>query len=89
MTTKREWEMYLEPDHTLRKYYCEVCDNYTGEMRSRKVTDSDGIHREYKIVCKTCQRSGPLHWSKNLSEHSWRAINQGKGDWTYVGERQP
>lgn len=76
MNTNSEWGIYVEPDRTMRKYYCCECKKFSGYMHTRTVTDrDDNTHREYKIVCDFCSHKGPLHWSKNLAEHSWKAIN--------------
>ena len=71
-----EWGVFKEYDNTVRIYYCLDCRQYCGTMRMRRVTDGDGnVHKEYKIVCDRCGKNGTLHWSKNLAEHSWKAVN--------------
>ena len=71
-----EWGVYVETSGKVRKYFCTECRLYHGLMRVRTCTNSDNnVHREYKIVCEKCGKTGTLHWSKNLAEHSWKAIN--------------
>lgn len=76
MSTNSEWGIYIEPGQTVRKYYCKECKSFTGLLHRRTCTDSyDNIHREYKIVCERCSQASQMHWSKNLTEFSWMAIN--------------
>jgi len=76
MNTNSEWGIYVEPDKIVRKYFCEHCGVYSGFMHFRIcIGRENDIHKEYKIVCEKCSKTGPLHWSKNLAEHSWKAQN--------------
>lgn len=76
MSTNAEWRVFIESDKTVRNYFCTECKVFSGLMHTRTVTDRDGnTHREYKVVCQKCSKTGPLHWSKSLSEFSWQAIN--------------
>jgi len=71
-----EWKVYIEPGRKVRIYYCKNCRIFHGLMHNRTVTDREGnVHKEYKIVCEKCSSAGPLHWSKNLAEHSWKGMN--------------
>lgn len=81
MSTNSEWGIYVEPDRTVRKYYCQDCRMFYGFLHTRTVTDRENnSHKEYKIVCDHCSRNGTLHWSKNLAEHSWKAQNPNLND---------
>lgn len=71
-----EWGIFVEAGHHVRHYFCTDCSIFSGQMLTRQVTNGDNnTHQEYKVVCRKCQKAGPLHWSKNLAEHSWKAIN--------------
>ena len=86
MSTNSEWGIYVETGRQLRNYFCSECRLYSGTLRVRTCTDRDkNIHREYKIVCERCGKNGPLHWSKNLAEHSWKAENP-NGNEDYISK---
>ena len=76
MSTNSAWGIYVEPDQNVRRYYCRSCKSFTGLMHRRTCKDADGnIHKEYKIVCDHCSSASQIHWSKNLTEHCWKAVN--------------
>lgn len=80
MNTNSEWGIFVEPDHTVRKYYCGNCRIFSGLMHRRVCSDNDNnVHREYKVVCEKCSQAHQIHWSKNLAEHTWAANNPNLG----------
>ena len=81
-----EWGIFVEAGHTVRHYFCTGCSMFSGQMLTRHVTDGDNnSHREYKVLCRKCNKTGPLHWSKSLAEHSWKAINP-DGKYDYISK---
>lgn len=70
-----EWNDYLEADNKQKIYYCSKCKRGCAKMIFKRVIESEGPHKEYRIVCRNCGQEGTLHWSKALAEHSWNGQN--------------
>ena len=83
--TATEWACYVENDRTVRHYFCKECKIFHANMLTRRVTEDAGTHKEFKVVCNHCGKSSSLHWSKNLAEFSWKAMNPNWDD-DYISE---
>ena len=71
--TITEWAPYAEAGKTIY-YKCNVCKCHSGKMMMRNVTETNaGTHREFRIVCDSCDHKGSVHWSKTLAEATWNA----------------
>ena len=76
MTTYGDWQHYINSSNQMKRYYCQSCQTNTAVLLYRYVTDGSGeTHKEYQITCEKCQKAGSLHYSKNLAEHGWNAVN--------------
>ena len=64
-----DWVEYEPPT----AYKCPVCKKIA-HMVTRKVEESSGSHKEYRVICERCGTKGPVHWSRALAEHSWKAM---------------
>lgn len=70
-----EWYEYREPDGKQKLYFCKRCKRGCAKMIFRRVVESEGVHKEYKVRCPHCEQEGTLHWSRALAEHSWNGRN--------------
>lgn len=74
-----QWMIFIDEKNVRKLYYCKRCRKSIAEMTYRFMpngSDSRDTHKEYRITCPKCGRSGSLHWSRNLAEFGWSAENK-------------